>query len=142
GPRTYIVGLPDASVRESHQRVRAALSASRLPHPRGDCLINLAPADLRKEGPVYDLPIAVALLRMQGVIGEAADAMLDHFAIAGELSLDGTDSSMASWTSGASARRRSVRHPSAQRSTLRMSAARRRPSARLDSQPRVGTTRC
>jgi len=89
GPRTYIVGLPDASVRESHQRVRAALSASRLPHPRGDCLINLAPADLRKEGPVYDLPIAVALLRMQGVIGEAADAMLDHFAIAGELSLDG-----------------------------------------------------
>lgn len=89
GPRTFIVGLPDASVRESHQRVRAALSASRLPHPRGDCLINLAPADLRKEGPVYDLPIAVALLRMQGVIGEAADAMLDHFAIAGELSLDG-----------------------------------------------------
>ena len=89
GPRTYIVGLPDASVRESHQRVRAALSSSRLPHPRGDCIINLAPADLRKEGPVYDLPIAIALLRMQGIIGECADAILDNLAVAGELSLDG-----------------------------------------------------
>ena len=89
GPRTVIVGLPDASVRESHQRVRAALSSSRLPHPRGDCVINLAPADLRKEGPVYDLPIALALLRMQGVIGEEADERLNHLGFAGELALDG-----------------------------------------------------
>jgi magnesium chelatase family protein len=89
GPRTFIVGLPDASVRESHQRVRAALSSCRLPHPRGDCVINLAPADLRKEGPVYDLPIALALLRMQGIIGEEADELIDHLGFAGELALDG-----------------------------------------------------
>lgn len=89
GPRTHVVGLPDASVRESHQRVRTALANCRYPHPRGDCVINLAPADLRKEGPVYDLPIALAILRMQGIIGESADEMLDRFAVAGELSLDG-----------------------------------------------------
>ena len=89
GPRTHVVGLPDASVRESHQRVRAALASCRFPHPRGDCVINLAPADLRKEGPVYDLPIALAILRMQGIIGEDADERLNHFAIAGELALDG-----------------------------------------------------
>ena len=89
GPRTTVVGLPDASIRESHQRVRAALSACRFPSPRGDCVINLAPADLRKEGPVYDLPIAIAILRMQGIIGERADDRLDRFAIAGELALDG-----------------------------------------------------
>jgi len=89
GPRTHVVGLPDASVRESHQRVRAAMASCRFPTPRGDCVINLAPADLRKEGPVYDLPIALALLRMQGIVGHRADARLDHFAIAGELALDG-----------------------------------------------------
>ena len=89
GPRTTVVGLPDASVRESHQRVRAALAACRFPSPRGDCVINLAPADLRKEGPVFDLPIAVAILRMQGIIGERADDLLNNFAIAGELALDG-----------------------------------------------------
>ena len=87
--RTHIVGLPDASVRESHQRVRAALSSCGFPHPRGECIINLAPADLRKEGPVYDLAIALAMLRMQGVIGESADERIDHIAVAGELSLDG-----------------------------------------------------
>jgi len=89
GPRTHLVGLPDASVRESHQRVRTAMSSCGFPHPRGDCIINLAPADQRKEGPVYDLPIALAVLRMQGIIGESADEMLDRFAIAGELALDG-----------------------------------------------------
>ena len=89
GPRTTVVGLPDASVRESHQRVRAALAACRFPSPRGDCVINLAPADLRKEGPVFDLPIAIAILRMQGIIGERADDLLNNFAIAGELALDG-----------------------------------------------------
>ncbi len=84
-----LVGLPDASVRESAQRVRAALAACRFPTPRGHCVINLAPADLRKEGPVYDLPIALAILRMQGIIGERADDRLANFAIAGELALDG-----------------------------------------------------
>jgi len=88
-PTMSVVGLPDASVRESMHRVRAALSNCRLPTPRGQCTVNLAPADLRKEGPVYDLPIAIAVLRMQGVIGERADDRLSKFALAGELSLDG-----------------------------------------------------
>ena len=88
-PRMVVVGLPDTSVRESCQRVRAALAASRLPCPKGLCTINLAPADLRKEGPVYDLPIALSVLRLQGIIGEDADARLSRFAVAGELALDG-----------------------------------------------------
>ena len=88
-PRMSLVGLPDVSVRESSQRVRAALSNCGFPTPRGMCTINLAPADLRKEGPLYDLPIAIALLRMHGVLGERADERLAGFAIAGELALDG-----------------------------------------------------
>jgi magnesium chelatase family protein len=87
--RMVVVGLPDASVRESCQRVRAALAACRLPFPRGLCTINLAPADLRKEGPVYDLPIALSVLRLQGIVGEDADERLTQFAVAGELALDG-----------------------------------------------------
>lgn len=88
-PKMVVVGLPDASVRESCQRVRAALAASRFPTPRGLCTINLAPADLRKEGPVYDLPMALSVLRLQGIIGEDADERLARFAVAGELALDG-----------------------------------------------------
>jgi len=88
-PKMVVVGLPDASVRESCQRVRAALAASRFPFPRGLCTINLAPADLRKEGPVYDLPMALSVLRLQGIVGEDADDRLAHFAVAGELALDG-----------------------------------------------------
>ena len=60
--RSMIVGLPDAAVRESIDRVRAALFNSGAFWPKGRTLINLAPADNRKEGPLYDLPIAVALL--------------------------------------------------------------------------------
>ena len=87
--RFVIVGLPDASVRESAQRVRAALGVCQLPFPKGNCTVNLAPADIRKEGPVFDLAIAVAILRMQGVIGAESDRRLDRFLIAGELALDG-----------------------------------------------------
>jgi len=60
-PRMVIVGLPDAAVRESAERVRSALSASALPYLFGTHVINLAPADLKKEGPSFDLPIALAL---------------------------------------------------------------------------------
>jgi magnesium chelatase family protein len=88
-PKISVVGLPDASVRESAHRVRAALCNCQFPIPRGPCTVNLAPAELRKEGPVYDLPIAIAMLRMQGVIGERADERLAQFALAGELALDG-----------------------------------------------------
>lgn len=63
-----VVGLPDAAVRESLERVRSAMGNSGYPMPRGRTLINLAPANVRKEGPAYDLPIAVGLLIAQGVI--------------------------------------------------------------------------
>jgi magnesium chelatase family protein len=92
--RTIVVGLPDAAVKESSERVRAALANSGFHWPKGRTIINLAPADVRKEGPTYDLPIAVAMLIMSGRIRPArgADAKgLDHRTLlfGGELSLDG-----------------------------------------------------
>ena len=68
--RETVVGLPDAAVRESLERVRSAMGSAGYPMPRGRVLINLAPADVRKEGPSYDLPMAVALLIAQGVVVE------------------------------------------------------------------------
>lgn len=84
--KTTIVGLPDASVKESIERVRAAVMNSGLPFPDNRLLINLAPADIRKEGPVYDLPIAVGLLAANSALQTQ-----DHrqFLMAGELALDG-----------------------------------------------------
>lgn len=67
-----VVGLPDTAVKESIERVRASLANSGYAVPTGKSVINLAPADLRKEGPLYDLPIAVALLMTQGVIAAGA----------------------------------------------------------------------
>lgn len=93
-----IVGLPDAAVRESLDRVRAAIQNSGYPFPVGRLLVNLAPADVRKEGPVYDLPIAVGLLMATGTVnanriheGQSANPPLDprQFLFAGELALDG-----------------------------------------------------
>ncbi len=66
--KEVVVGLPDAAVRESIERVRSAMSNSGYPMPAGRTLINLAPADVRKEGPMYDLPIAVGVLVSNGVI--------------------------------------------------------------------------
>ena len=85
-PSLTIVGLPDAAVKESAERVRAALKNSGFDYPRGRITVNLAPADLRKEGPAYDLPIAIALLMASGQVPPEMD---DCLAI-GELSLDGT----------------------------------------------------
>jgi len=84
-PSQTIVGLPDAAVRESSERVRAALVNSGLVHPRARLTVNLAPADLRKEGPAYDLPIAVGLL----LASEQVGADLTQAGLVGELSLDG-----------------------------------------------------
>ena len=81
-----VVGLPDKAVEESRERVRAALKNSGFPYPQGRVIINLAPAELRKEGTHYDLPIALGLLCAQGVIPPEA---LKGFAAAGELGLDG-----------------------------------------------------
>lgn len=63
-----IVGLPDTAVKESLERVRAALTNAGYEFPNGNLLINLAPADVRKEGPIYDLPIAIGLLIASGAI--------------------------------------------------------------------------
>ena len=85
-PIFNMVGLPDAAVQEAKERVRSALLNSGLNVPQGRVLLNLAPADLRKEGPGYDLPIAVALLLgSQQLLVDVSDAVF-----VGELSLDGT----------------------------------------------------
>jgi magnesium chelatase family protein len=82
-----VVGLPDKAVGESRERVRAALHAVGLALPARRITVNLAPADLPKEGSHFDLPIALALMSAMGVLpGEA----LGRYAIVGELSLDGT----------------------------------------------------
>ncbi|HEV7277570.1 MAG TPA: YifB family Mg chelatase-like AAA ATPase [Devosiaceae bacterium] len=85
-PKFLIVGLPDKAVKESGERVRAALSASGLSLPPRRITINLAPADLPKEGSHYDLPIALALMAAIGAI--PADALRGYLAL-GELGLDG-----------------------------------------------------
>ncbi len=85
-PKTTIVGLPDAAVKESVERVRSAVTNSGFPFPMARLLVNLAPADIRKEQPVFDLPIALGLLLASNVIrGERHRRLL----FAGELALDG-----------------------------------------------------
>lgn len=82
-----IVGLPDKAVAESRERVQAALHASGLSLPPKRVTVNLAPADLPKEGSHYDLPIALGLMAALGAIPSDA---LDDFVVVGELSLDGS----------------------------------------------------
>lgn len=90
-PKTTVVGLPDTAVKESMERVRTAVLNSGYRFPQTRITINLAPADVKKEGPVYDLPFAVALLRAEGAIQPSMDGRprIDDFLIAGELALDG-----------------------------------------------------
>ncbi len=84
-PAFYIVGLPDTAVQEAKERVRSAVRNSGLQFPQKRITVNLAPADLRKEGPAYDLPIAVGILIASGqVVADLSGALL-----LGELSLDG-----------------------------------------------------
>jgi len=82
-----IVGLPDAAVRESIDRIRSALVNCGYEFPKTRCVINLAPADLRKEGPAFDLPIAVGLILADR---QVASDIADEYFIAGELALDGS----------------------------------------------------
>ena len=86
-PKFFIVGLPDASINEARERVRSAIKNSNFTFPAKKVVINLAPADLRKEGSNFDLPIAIGLLIEEGVLEE--DKLKD-FAFLGELSLDGS----------------------------------------------------
>jgi magnesium chelatase family protein len=85
-PRFNVVGLPDKAVKESQERVHAALSSMGLSLPPKRITINLSPADLPKEGSHYDLPIALALLAAMGVTD--AEQLIDFVAV-GELALDG-----------------------------------------------------
>ncbi|MDE7144502.1 MAG: magnesium chelatase, partial [Muribaculaceae bacterium] len=82
-----IVGLADAAVRESYDRVMSAIGQSGLTPPHRDILINMSPADVRKEGAAYDLPIALGIL---GADGQVNADRLRRFMIMGELSLDGS----------------------------------------------------
>jgi magnesium chelatase family protein len=85
-PKFLVVGLPDKAVKEASERVRAALTASGLGLPPKRITINLAPADLPKEGSHYDLPIALALM---GAIGAIPQDALEGYLALGELGLDG-----------------------------------------------------
>lgn len=82
-----IVGLPDTAVKESRDRVSTAISNSGFKFPLGRTTINLAPADLRKEGPIYDLPIALGIL---AATEQMKSDLLDDYVIAGELALTGS----------------------------------------------------
>jgi magnesium chelatase family protein len=85
-PTFAVVGLPDASVKESRERVKAAVQNSGLDFPVRRITVNLAPADIRKEGSAYDLPIAIGVLCATGIIPASA---LQTSVLLGELSLDG-----------------------------------------------------
>lgn len=85
-PLVIIVGLPDAAVRESSQRVTAAIANSALYFANGANTVNLAPADLRKEGPSFDLPIALAMAS----VGMEKELAAEDALIIGELALDGS----------------------------------------------------
>src|SRR4030081_916224 len=91
-PAFTIVGLPDKAVAKSRERVRSALIASGLALPAKRITVNLAPADLPKEGSHYDLPIARGVMVAIGAI--PIDA-LDAYAVIGELALDGAISAVA-----------------------------------------------
>jgi magnesium chelatase family protein len=86
-PGLTVVGLPDASVRESRDRVRSAIRNSALDYPGHRVTVNLAPADVRKEGSAFDLPIAVGILAASGLL---ARRCIDDVVLVGELSLDGS----------------------------------------------------
>ena len=86
-PTVLIVGLPDTAIRESRERIRAAITNSSFFFPFHKTTINLAPADVRKEGASFDLPIALGILGANGDLGNADN--LEQTLSIGELSLDG-----------------------------------------------------
>ncbi len=84
--KSIVVGLPDAAVKESVERVRSAIVNCGYRYPKTKSLINLAPADVKKAGPAFDLPIALGMLVAQGVLAGPA---IKDYVIVGELALDG-----------------------------------------------------
>lgn len=87
GVNFYLVGLPDNAVKESQQRIKAAFKNNDLKFPGKEITVNMAPADIRKEGSVFDLPIAIGIL---AVSDQVQIDLLDQYLLIGELSLDGS----------------------------------------------------
>jgi magnesium chelatase family protein len=86
GVNFFLVGLPDSAVKESQQRIKAALKNNNYKYPGKEITVNMAPADIRKEGSVYDLPIALGIMAASEQI---FNEDIDKYIILGELSLDG-----------------------------------------------------
>ena len=86
-PSMDIVGLPDAAVKESKERVKAAIKNSDFSYPQKKIIVNLAPAHTKKEGAYFDLPITIAILAASNQLDVS---LIDDFMFLGELSLDGT----------------------------------------------------
>ena len=87
GIKFFLVGLPDSAVKESHERIISALQVNGYRFPSRQIVVNMAPADIRKEGSSYDLPLAIGILASAG---EVSDKKLSKYLIIGELSLDGS----------------------------------------------------
>ena len=87
GIKFFLVGLPDSAVKESHERIISALQVNGYRFPSRQIVINMAPADIRKEGSSYDLPLAIGILAS---VGEVSEEKLSKYLIIGELSLDGS----------------------------------------------------
>ena len=87
GIKFMLVGLPDASVKESHERIVSALQVNGYKFPRQQIVINMSPADIRKEGTAYDLPLAIGILAASESLKNES---LEDYIIMGELSLDGS----------------------------------------------------
>ena len=87
GIKFFLVGLPDSAVKESHERIISALQVNGYKFPSRQIVVNMAPADIRKEGSSYDLPLAIGILASAG---EVSEENLSKYLIIGELSLDGS----------------------------------------------------
>ena len=85
----FIVGLPDTAIKESRQRIQTALKNCGIKLPERKITVNLAPADLKKEGTLFDLPIAIGILQAAGLL-QIPQTFLNSMLCIGELSLDGS----------------------------------------------------
>ena len=94
-PNFEIVGLPDVRVKEAKERVKTAIKNSGIEFPSRKIIVNLAPADIRKEGTFFDLPIAIGILSAIGEIGEIRIKNFESTVFLGELSLDGNINSVS-----------------------------------------------
>ena len=87
GIKFFLVGLPDSAVKESHERIMSALNVNGYKIPCCQIVVNMAPADIRKEGSSYDLPLAIGIMAATGIV---SSEKLGQYLIIGELSLDGS----------------------------------------------------